>query len=156
MVSQALRNIFPRAHTPAGWPWSPTGPMPKLLGPSTLEDGNADWRFGSTCTIEAHASASAGRMTSKSPFHAPAPVVQWPLNTTGAQVRKNTEIIFQSVGEDQGALQAVILSDSQTQRPDSCCKAPILNLTVDCEPGMRALPTHPKEYHKKSGGTSLK
>ena len=110
--------------------------MPKLLGPSTLEDCTADWQLGSTCTIETHASASAGRMTSKSPFHAPAPVAQCPLSTTGAQVRKNTEIIFQSVGEDQGALQAVILSDSQTQRADSYCKAPTLHLTVDYEPGM--------------------
>ena len=131
-----LPPVFLRAHTPTNWPWSPTGPMPKLLGPSTLEDCTADWRFGSTCTIETHASASAGRMTSKSLFHAPAPVGQCPLSTTGAQVRKNTEVIFQSVGEAPGALQAVILSDSQTQRTDSCCKAPILHLSVDCEPGM--------------------
>ena len=131
-----LPSVFPRAHIPSDWPWSPIGPMPELLGPSTVEDCTGDWRFGSTCIIQTHASASAGRMTSKSPFHGPAPVAQCPLTTTGAQVRKNTEVIFQSVGEAPGALQAVILSDSQTQRADSCCKAPTLHLTVDCEPGM--------------------
>ena len=136
MVAQALRNIFLQAHNPSNWPWSPTGPMPKLLGPSTVEDCTGDCRFGSTCAIQTHASASAGWMTSKSPFHAPVPVAQCPLSTTGAQVRKNTEIILQSIGKAPGALQAVILSDSQTQRADSCCKAPILHLTIDCELGM--------------------
>ena len=131
-----LPSVFPRAHTPSDWPLSPIGPMPELLGPSTVEDCTSDWQFGSTCIIQTHASASAGRMTSKSPFHAPAPVAQCPLSTTGAQVRKNTEVIFQSVGEAPGALQAVILSDSQTQRTDSCCKALILHLSVDCEPSM--------------------
>ena len=110
--------------------------MPELLGPSNVEDCTGDWRFGSTCAIQTHASASAGRVTSKSPFHAPAPVAQCPLSTTGAQARKNTEIIFQSVGEAPGALQAAILSDSQIQRADSYCKAPILHLTIDCELGM--------------------
>ena len=131
-----LPLVFPRAHTPSDWPWSPIGPMPELLSPSTVEDCTGDWRFGSTCIIQTHASASAGRMTSKSPFHALAPVAQCPLSTTGAQVRKNTEIVLQSVGEAPGALQVVILSDSQTQRANSCCKAPTLHLTVDCEPGM--------------------
>ena len=79
--------------------------MPELLGPSTVEDCTGGWQFGSTCAIQTHASASAGRMTSKSPFDALAPVAQCPLSTTGAQVRKNTEIILQSVGEAPGALQ---------------------------------------------------
>ena len=114
--------------------------MPELLGPSIVEDCTGDWWIGSTCAIQTHALASAGRMTSRSPFHAPAPMAQCPLRTTGAQVRKNIEIIFQSVGEALGALQAVMLSESQTQRADSYCKAPILHLTVDCEPGMLALP----------------
>ena len=52
-------------------------------------------------------------------------------------------------GEATGALQAVILSDSQTQRADSCCKAPTLHLTVDCEPGMWALPTPKRIPHIK-------
>ena len=86
----------PRSHPTE--PWSPIGPMPELLGPSTVEDCTSDWRFRSTCAIQTHASVSAGRMTSKSPFHAPALVAHCPLSTTGAQVRKNTEVIFQSVG----------------------------------------------------------
>ena len=42
MVAQALRNIFSQAHAPSIWPWSPTGPMPELLGPSTVEDCTSD------------------------------------------------------------------------------------------------------------------
>ena len=78
--------------------------MPELLGPSTVEDCTGDWRFGSTYAIQTHASMSARRITSKSPFHIPVPVAQCPLSTTGAQVRKNTEIILQSIGEAPGAL----------------------------------------------------
>ena len=90
-------------------------------------------------------------MTSKSPFHAPALVAQCPLSTTGAQVRKNTEIVLQFVGEALGALQVVILSDSQTQRADSCCKAPTLHLIVDCEPKMFHPPKMPQRQRNGNG-----